>query len=175
MASASATAFRILSCLSYFPDFCQWWITMLKYKPNKPFPPKLAFGLWCLVTSIKTLMKTLEKDLRVPNNQPQKNTGDPSYCKGILNLTSEYIITKTSKSGFSGRQRVYLVNSTVLVFWVSALIYLYRNMLVSYFILDLSCLIDFWKLVPVKNSEQSTFPSCPQRLSSNPVLQDLLE
>lgn len=87
-------------------------------------------------------MKTLDKDLHVPNNQLQKNTGEPSYFKGILSISSEYIITKTPESRFSGGQRVFLVNSMVLVFWASALICLYRYLLASYFILELSCLID---------------------------------
>ena len=32
------------SCLSSCPDCFQWWTVMLKHKPNKPFPLKVARG-----------------------------------------------------------------------------------------------------------------------------------
>jgi hypothetical protein len=44
MACARAAASRSQPCLSFCADFLQWWTTMWKCKPDRPFSPQLAFS-----------------------------------------------------------------------------------------------------------------------------------
>lgn len=41
MISESASASRFLTCLSYCPDYLQWW----SFEPNDPFPPQIALAM----------------------------------------------------------------------------------------------------------------------------------
>lgn len=47
MASVLAPAFRFLPRLSSCLDFLQWWSTLWKCEPNKPFHPQAALGMVC--------------------------------------------------------------------------------------------------------------------------------
>lgn len=42
MASATAPAYRLLTCLSSYPDLLGWWRLIGKHMMNKPFPLQVA-------------------------------------------------------------------------------------------------------------------------------------
>ena len=72
-----APSSRLLHCLSFCPDFLQWWTLWCKGKPNKPFLPKVALVMmfhsckWNSKTCNKT--KTITLKLGKTNQQKKRD------------------------------------------------------------------------------------------------------